>query len=212
MTMRIASRMRFTIFDTPVLREIMQGAAILALKIMGWKREGAIPDPPRCVMIAAPHTSNVDLPITLLLAFAFRVKVYWMGKDRIFKKPFGTIMRWLGGIPVERSRSHNIVEASIEEFRKNQNLILIVAPEGTRNKVNYWKSGFYHIANGAGVPISCGFLDYRRKVGGMGPLVVPTGAIERDMETIQTFYKGVMGRNPAKTASEYVSCSQNEKE
>jgi 1-acyl-sn-glycerol-3-phosphate acyltransferase len=212
MAVSSSARMRYTIFDTPVLREIMQVIAVFALRLMGWKKEGLIPDPPRCVMIAAPHTSNVDLPITLLLAFAFRVKVYWMGKHSIFKKPFGTIMRWLGGIPVERSKSHNVVEASIEEFKRNENIILIVAPEGTRNRVNYWKSGFYHIANGAGVPISCGFLDYRRKAGGMGPLVMPTGDIEHDMESIQEFYRGVTGRNPAKSACGAPACEPARRE
>lgn len=192
--------MHFTIFDTPILRTVMYLVCMLILKIIGWKKEGSIPEIPRFVMIAAPHTSNVDLPITLFLAFAFRIKVYWMGKEQIFKKPFGGIMKWLGGIPVERSKSNNLVEKSIEVFNNNEKLIMIVPPEGTRKKVNYWKTGFYYIAHGAGVPIVLGFLDYKLKKGGIGPVIHPTGDIEKDMGIIQDFYQNVTGRHPAKTA------------
>jgi 1-acyl-sn-glycerol-3-phosphate acyltransferase len=193
--------MRYTIFDTPILRSIMFIACTLALKLIGWKKEGTLPIISKYVMIAAPHTSNIDLPITLFLAFAFRLKVYWMGKDRIFKKPFGTIMKWLGGIPVDRKTSSNIVAQSIDQFNSNDSLVMVVAPEGSRDKVNYWKTGFYHIAHGAGVPIVLGYLDYRRKKGGIGPTVYPSGNIDQDMIIIQEFYKTVTARYSEKTTS-----------
>jgi 1-acyl-sn-glycerol-3-phosphate acyltransferase len=196
--------MRYTIFDTPVLRSIMFVACSLALKLIGWQKEGTLPGISKYVMIAAPHTSNIDLPITLFLAFAFRLKVYWMGKDRIFKKPFGTIMKWLGGIPVDRKTSSNIVAQSIDQFNSNDSLVMVVAPEGSRDRVNYWKTGFYHIARGAGVPIVLGYLDYRKKKGGIGPIVYPGGNIEKDMIIIQEFYKTVTARYPEKTASAHI--------
>jgi 1-acyl-sn-glycerol-3-phosphate acyltransferase len=175
--------------------------SILALKIIGWQKEGELPAEPKYVMIAAPHTSNVDLPMTLFFAFAYRAKVYWMGKETIFKKPFGAIMKWLGGIPTVREKSSNIVQQSIEQFEENERLVMVVAPEGTRTKVNYWKSGFYYIALGAQVPIALGFLDYKRKRGGIGGLFHPTGNITDDMNEIQKFYQTVTARRPEKTAN-----------
>ncbi len=192
--------MHFTIFDTPVLRTIMRLICLLALKLIGWKKSGTLPDIPKYVMIAAPHTSNFDLPMTLIIAFALRIKIYWMGKEQIFNKPFGTIMKWLGGIPVERGKSNNLVAETVEVFKRNERLVVLVPPEGTRKKVNYWKTGFYYIAHGAGVPILCGFLDYKRKTGGIGPLIYPTGNIEKDMEAIHDFYKNITGRYPLKTS------------
>ena len=164
------------------------------LWLTGWRPEGQRPAARRFVLIAAPHTSNWDLPVMLSLAFAFRTRLFWMGKDTLFRRPFGAIMRWLGGIPIDRSKSHNVVEQSAEHFRKAESLVMVVPPEGTRQKVRYWKTGFYRIAESANVPIALGFLDYRRKVGGFGPAVVPTGDIEADMETIQAFYANVTGK------------------
>ena len=154
---------------------------------------------PKFVLVGAPHTSNWDLPFTLLMAFAFRARIHWMGKKAIFRRPFKGFLQWLGGIPVKRSQSSNLVKQSIQQFQQNEQLILTIAPAGTRSRVIRWKSGFYHIACGADVPIVLGFLDYRRKVGGIGPLVYPTGNITADMETIRSFYDGVTGKNPAQS-------------
>lgn len=192
--------MRITIFDTPLLNTLMFLISSLILKIFGWKKRGVLPDIPKYVIIAAPHTTNWDLPLTLFFAFAFRMKVYWMGKDRIFKKPFGTIMRWLGGIPVDRKRSQNLVETSINIFKKKDKIVMIIPPEGTRNQVNCWKSGFYHIAAGAGVPIVMGFLDYKKKIGGIGPIMYPTGEFDSDITRIQEFYKKVTPLYPQRTS------------
>jgi len=137
----------------------------------------------------------------LFIVFVLKAKIYWMGKDTIFRKPFKRFFKWLGGIPIDRSKSYNIVAQSIQQFNENENLILTIAPSGTRKRVQKWKTGFYHIANGANVPILLGFLDYRRKVGGFGPMLYPTGDLEADMKTIKKFYDGVTGKYPEKSMS-----------
>lgn len=164
------------------------------LKMLGWRIEGEIPDIKKFVIIAAPHTSNWDFPITLAITFALKIKIYWMGKAVMFHWPFGAACRWLGGIPIDRSRSHNVVEQSIQAFKDRDTLIMVIPPEGTRNKVSYWKTGFYHIARGANIPIVLGFLDYRRKTGGIGPTFYPTGRIEEDIKKIKTFYATITGK------------------
>lgn len=191
--------LNYTFFDTPVINTLMRWMSILILKMAGWKVEGKVPAVPKFVVIAAPHTSNWDLPFTLFVALALKVKLYWMGKEEIFKAPFGGFFKWLGGIPIDRSKSNNIVEESIEQFRKNEQLVLTVPPSGTRKKVMYWKTGFYHIANGAGVPIALGFLDYKRKAGGILSVFYPTGDIDADMEEITDRYKDVVGKFPQKS-------------
>ncbi len=189
--------MKYTIFNTPVLQAILPGAARFVLSLMGWRTEGLLPLIPKFVLVAAPHTSNWDLPFTMLMAFAFRARIHWMGKTSIFRRPFRGFFQWLGGIPVNRSRSTDLVAQSIQEFKREKHLILTIAPAGTRKRVGQWKSGFYHIARGADVPIALGFLDYRRKVGGIGPLIYPSGNFDADMETIRTFYNSVTGKHPA---------------
>ncbi len=193
--------MKHTIFNTPGLEAFMHRASRLILGLAGWHCEGRLPLIPKFVLVGAPHTSNWDLPFTLLMAFAFRARIHWLGKKTIFRWPFKGFFQWLGGIPVERSQSENLVEQSIQHFQRNERLILTIAPAGTRKRVNRWKTGFYHIACGAGVPIVLGFLDYQRKVGGFGPLIYPTGDIAADMQAIMSFYDGVAGKKPDRSAS-----------
>jgi 1-acyl-sn-glycerol-3-phosphate acyltransferase len=164
---------------------------------LGWRSQGSIRHLKKCVLIAAPHTSNWDLFYTLLVAFDLKTSIYWMGKDAIFKKPFGSTMKWLGGIPIDRSGSHNVVEQSIRMFAQNDTMILTVPPSGTRSRVTYWKTGFYHIADGAGVPIALGFLDYRLRTGGIGPCIRTTGDMEADMKAISSFYADISGKYPS---------------
>ena len=192
-------KMHWTVFDSPVARTLLRWISLSALKVLGWRVEGRIPDVPKCVMIAAPHTSNWDFVYTLYVSFALRMKVSLMGKKELFRFPFGPVFRWLGVIPVDRSRSSNTVARMARLFAENETLILIVPPSGTRKKVMYWKSGFYHIAREAGVPIALGFLDYGRKAGGIGPLLWPTGNIEADMGLIRSFYADICGKYPEKT-------------
>ena len=186
--------MHHTMFDTPILNVLLRRLALFLMWLFRWRIEGELPDTPKFVLIAAPHTTNWDLPVMLCLAFAFRTRLFWMGKDTLFRRPFGAIMRWLGGIPIDRSKANDVVQQSAEHFRNADNLVMVVPPEGTRQKVRYWKTGFYRIAESAGVPIVLGFLDYRRKVGGLGLTVIPTGDIEADMEMIQAFYANITGK------------------
>ena len=192
--------MHRTIFSTPVINFLLYWISLVFLKIMRWHKEGKLPDIPQYVVIAAPHTTNWDFPITLALAFSFKCNIYWMGKDTLFKPPFGTIMKFLGGIPIDRSISSNVVEQSIQAFRGNNKLVMVIPPEGTRKNVKYWKTGFYHIADGANVPIVMGFLDYKQRIGGIGHIFQPTGNIDTDMKTIQFFYANISGKYPEKAS------------
>ena len=184
-----------TIFDTPVVKVLLRSFSLLVLKLSGWKVSGSVPaDLKKAVFIAAPHTSNWDLPFTLFVAFALRLKIYWMGKEELFKPPFRGVMMWLGGIPVQRSAAGNMVAASAEAIREAGELMLVVSPEGTRSKALYWKTGFYHIAHLAQVPVVMAFLDYGRKHGGLGPVLHISGDIEKDMQIIKDFYKDKRGK------------------
>ena len=119
-----------------------------------------------------------------------------MMKADWFFWPLGPILKWLGAIPIDRRKSNNVVSQSITAFERCEKMVLVVPPSGTRQKVTYWKTGFYYIAHGAGVPIALGFLDYSRKVGGFGPSIIPSGDIERDMITIRRFYADITGKFP----------------
>lgn len=192
--------MNHTIFDVPVLREIIRGLALLFLKVCGWRREGVLPDLPRYVMIAAPHTSNWDFPFTMAIAFAYRLKICWLGKHTLFRRPFGPFFRWFGGIPIDRTKSSDTVSQAIQAFREKAKIVMLISPEGTRKKVRAWKTGFYHIAMGANVPVSLAFLDYMKKVGGIGPLVRLSGNLELDMAAIRDFYATVTPKYPEKAS------------
>ncbi len=189
-----------TIFNTPLLSSLLRYCSLVYLKIAGWRLEGQAPTEQRYVMIAAPHTSNWDLPMTLAVAFAYRLKIYFLAKHTLFCPPAGFLLRWLGGVPIDRSKTNNFVEAAVELFNLRSQLILIIPPEGTRTQVRYWKSGFYHIAHGAQVPIALGFIDFGRKVAGIGGLFVPSGDFAADLPKIQTFYAGITGKNPDRTS------------
>ena len=191
--------MQHTIFETPVVNTLMRAISLGGLRLMGWRTEGMTPDDiaayRKYVLIAAPHTSNWDFPITLMVCFALRLKVYWMAKDSLFIWPIGWLSRWLGGIAIDRSATNNTVQNTIAAFAARERLAVIVAPEGTRGKVTHWKTGFYHMAHGAGVPIALAFLDFKKKAGGIGRMYVTSGDIEADMVDIQAFYSGITGKN-----------------
>jgi 1-acyl-sn-glycerol-3-phosphate acyltransferase len=124
------------------------------------------------------------------------VRVSWMGKESLFRGPMGTVMRGAGGIPVQRSRSSNLVDQMTRAFATSSSLVLTVPAEGTRSYVAHWKSGFYHIARAAGVPIVLGYLDYARRRGGFGPELIPTGNVREDMDEVRAFYTGISGKYP----------------
>ena len=188
--------MHRTILDMPVMAAPFRWLSIVMLKILGWRMENLPPDVPRCVVIIEPHTSNWDFPIGLFLGLVMRLKASWTAKHTMFRPPFGTFFKFLGGIPIERSHSHNLVHQLIEIIKSRDQIWIGITPEGTRKKVKAWKTGFYFIAVGAGVPIVLAYLDYKRKVGGFGPTLYPTGDIEADFAKLREFYSTVTARHP----------------
>jgi 1-acyl-sn-glycerol-3-phosphate acyltransferase len=189
--------MHRTIFTTPGVNTVLRALSLAFLRAAGWKLDGQLPaDQPKCVLIAAPHTSNWDLPYTLMVAFALRLNIYWMGKQQLFRGPWGPVMRWLGGIAVDRSQSTNLVSASASAIRAADGaMCLVVPPEGTRSKTRQWKTGFYWIAHEAGVPIVMAYMDYPRKLSGLGPVFQPTGNVDADMAAIKAWYAPFKGKN-----------------
>jgi 1-acyl-sn-glycerol-3-phosphate acyltransferase len=169
----------------------------LAFRLSGWRTEGA---PPKgsFVLIAAPHTSNWDAVIMLLAARIYGLRLAWFVKDSWFAFPMGGLMRRLGGVPIDRSARHGVVEQAIERLQQSDDLALAVPPEGTRGRSAHWKTGFYHIARGARVPIVLGYLDYGRKVAGLGPAFVPTGDLAADFKVFREFYANVKAKYPEK--------------
>lgn len=172
----------------------------LVYKIIGWKVDGKIPDVPKAMLIVAPHTSNWDFPIGLMCSFLLKRELSWVGKHTLFKGIFGPFFRWLGGIAVDRRSRQNIVEQVVETFKKKTDFILVIAPEGTRKMADHWKSGFYHIALSANVPVLCGYIDYSRRKCGIGPLIHLSGNVEVDLGKIREFYARIKGKFPENQA------------
>jgi 1-acyl-sn-glycerol-3-phosphate acyltransferase len=168
------------------------------LRLTGWEAEGAKPLVSRFVLVAAPHTSNWDLAFLLALAAGFDMRLSWMGKRELFQPPFGWLLRRTGGIPIVRERRGGMVAQAARSFADAEKLALVVPAEGTRSRVDCWKSGFYHIARTANVPIVLGYLDYRRRRGGFGPSIEATGDLAADMDKIRAFYSDKVGRFPEK--------------
>lgn len=185
-----------TIYEATKIQALMRRMALLFFSLNGWRAVGNKPGISRYVIIAAPHTSNWDFVYTLCLAFIFQLNPVIMMKHTWFVGPLGPVFRWLGALAIDRTRKNNLVAQSIEKFHEKDRLVLVVPPSGTRKRVLFWKTGFYRIAHGAGVPIVLGFLDYQRKAGGFGPTLQPTGDMANDMVVIRNFYQGVAGKNP----------------
>ena len=166
------------------------------LGLTGWEIEGEKPEVRRFVLIAAPHTSNWDLVYMLALSVLNDVKIQWMGKHVLFRPPLGWLLRSLGGIPVVRHRAGHLVGQLVKHFKESESLALVVPAEGTRGRAPRWKSGFYHIARAAEVPVLLGYLDYARKRGGFGPAIELTGDVSADMDEIRSFYSDKVAKYP----------------
>lgn len=192
--------MKRTIFTTPIVTDILRGMFHLAFRILGWRVDGSLPDIPKFVLIGAPHTSNWDFMIFLALALHLRADVRYMGKAELFRSPVGGFFRYCGGYPVERNKSQGLVEQMAQIMKDAERFILVIAPEGTRHKVHEWKTGFYHIARRAGVPVVAAFIDSSIKTCGIGPTFALTDNLEADIKSIQTFYAGKVGVHPHKTS------------
>jgi 1-acyl-sn-glycerol-3-phosphate acyltransferase len=163
------------------------------LRRLGWRIEGAWPEVSKYVAIVAPHTSNWDFPLGLAVAFAVELRVSWLGKHTLFRPPFKACLTWLGGIPVNRSAAHGVVGDCVKAFKAATALMLVVTPEGTRKGVSRWKSGFYHIATHAGVPIMPIGFDFREQVVHLMPLFQPSGNLEQDLPLIQARFNQMHG-------------------
>lgn len=163
------------------------------LRFAGWRIEGPFPTETRYVAIVAPHTSNWDFPLGVALVFATELRVSWLGKHTLFEGPFKGFFYWLGGIPVDRRASHGLVGECVKAFESAPALLLALAPEGTRKGQSQWRSGFYQIAVGAGVPILPVAFDFRHHVIHLLPLFHPSGNLEGDLPLIQALYGQVHG-------------------
>jgi 1-acyl-sn-glycerol-3-phosphate acyltransferase len=170
----------------------------LVLRLLGWRAVGEFPRSgcEKCVLIAAPHTSNWDLPFMIAFAMAFELHIAWMGKYTLFRPPFGGFMRWLGGVPVRRTTREGKVDEMAQLFAGRPRLVLAIAPEGTRFRSEHWKSGFYWIARRAGVPIVPSYLDFGTRTAGFGPPLVPSDSLRADMDHLRAVYAGKRGLFP----------------
>jgi 1-acyl-sn-glycerol-3-phosphate acyltransferase len=172
-------------------------AKFILIYILGWKIEGKFPTHlKKYVIIAAPHTHWQDFPIGILVKWSQGININFIGKSSLFKPPFGFIFRWLGGTPVNRSKRTNKVQAIIDVFNSKETFVLALSPEGTRKKVEEWKTGFYFIAKGANVPIVMATLDFEYKKVKISEPYYLTGLQEKDFKHFYQFYKGVKGKLP----------------
>jgi 1-acyl-sn-glycerol-3-phosphate acyltransferase len=164
------------------------------LRALGWTTTGQRPDCPRCVITCYPHETNWDLPYALLTAMELNIPVVYTMKKEWFRGPLGVFFKWTGGVPIDRSRSGNVVRNIAEEMHRHPIMFLLIPPEGTRKNVEYWKMGFYWIALTAGVPILPSYVDYKNKRAGVGEPLVVDGNIAADFEKIRDFYVSKVGR------------------
>lgn len=160
----------------------------LSFQLAGWKYEGDRPREKKFVGLALPHTSNWDGLLLLGLTRSIGLRIEWMVKDSWVKGPIGPVLKRLGAVAIDRSHASNVVDQMVAEFRERDELALFVPPEGTRARAERWKSGFYHIARGANVPVVPGYLDFARKRAGLGPPITLTGDVRADMDKIRAFY------------------------
>lgn len=165
-------------------------------RVMGWKVTGQLPDVPKVVISVAPHTTNWDFVIGVLVLWALDVKISFLGKHTLFKGMFGKWMRSIGGIPVDRSASHGVVGEAIAALKAADKMVFALSPEGTRQLDKGFKTGFLHIAHGAGVPILLAYFDFEHKTIGFGPLFHTSGDTERDLAEIIAFYRPIRGKYP----------------
>ncbi|MBK6706816.1 MAG: lysophospholipid acyltransferase family protein [Sphingomonadales bacterium] len=164
----------------------------------GWTAFGEIPEPRRFIIIAAPHTSNWDFIYYIGLTQTLGIQTRFMAKTTLFRWPMRNFMLDMGGVPVDRKKGGNYVQAMIDEFANRKEFMLTIAPEGTRGAVREWKTGFYHIAMGANIPLVIGTMDYAKKTGGLVTMIWPTGDYQADMAKLAEIYAKVTPRHPGK--------------
>lgn len=171
----------------------------LFLVLAGWKTQVNLPNLPKQIIVFAPHTSNWDFFFLLTGFYSVGIRPNWIGKKELFFWPLGKIFKAVGGIPIDRSGNLSVVSYIANEIKKREKIVIGIAPEGTRKKTDYWKTGFYHIANEANVHISFTYLDHKNKVVGIEPGFNPSGDIEEDFKSIRKFFEKQQGKYPHKT-------------
>lgn len=183
-----------TDFPAPKCNAFAHWLGKTIIRVTGWRVTGQVPQNKSMVIIAAPHTSNWDLFFLLGAAYSFRLSIQWLMKDSVFVPVLGGMLRYLGGIPVDRSRRNNLVTDLATMIQASDGKALVIPPSGTRGYTDHWKSGFYRIALEANIPIVCGYLDYPRKEAGLGLSFYLTGNLTADMDRIREFYEPMVGR------------------
>jgi 1-acyl-sn-glycerol-3-phosphate acyltransferase len=166
------------------------------LALFGWKVDYVPPPGPKGIIVVYPHTSNWDFPIGYLTRLAMRLPISFVGKDSLFRGPVGGVLRWMGGIPVNRRERTGLIAQLQREYERRDWMWLAIAPEGTRSHVTRWKSGFYRLALAAGVPVGLAFIDYRTRQVGLREYVTLTGDPASDMARIRDVYAGKVGKHP----------------
>lgn len=172
-----------------------KAVAAFFFKISGWQVSGSLPNLPKMIIIGAPHTTNWDFPLAMNLIFYLGIRFNWMAKAEFFVKPFSYVWDWLGGVPVDRSAANGTVGQTIEAIQARAKIVLAIAPEGTRSRVERWRTGFYHIAHGANIPIVPVLVDYGRKILTITEPFFPTGDVDTDLPLLQARFKGIRGKN-----------------
>jgi len=190
-----------TIFNTPILSPILRWLSLILLKLLGWRAINNLPHVPRkAVMIAAPHTSNWDFALFLMIVFALRLNLNVLIKHTVFVFPIGIFLRYCGALPVDRRAAGARVLNTAKMFDENDDMLLLITPEGTRSPRTEWKTGFYRIAEAAGVPVLIAYVDVKKKCAGLDYAMTPSGDVEADMAEVYAFYDdktGVVARNYA---------------
>lgn len=174
----------------------IQRLARASLRWAGWRLVGEAPDVPRCVVIFAPHTSALDFPLLLTVRAAFGRPVSYLAKSTLFRFPIAGLLRWSGAIPVERTERRALVQTLVEVFQQRSELWIALSPEGTRDRTDHWKSGFYHLAREAGVPLLLGFIDAEKRECGYGGVFELSGDVSLDMQRLRAFYATKRGIRP----------------
>jgi len=173
----------------------------LILKLLGWRLDERVPETRRYVLIAYPHTSNWDFVLGMLAKWALQLPLNWVAKHSMFWGPLKPMFIAMGGVPLDRAKTTGFIQKNIQLFSEREQFVLGLMPEGTRSKTDYWKSGFYHIAQGANVPIVLAYLDYKNKIIGIGKVIQTSGDIHADLEIIKEFYKDKIGYKPEKQSA-----------
>lgn len=174
----------------------LQALSVWLLGLFGWKVQVVPPPTQKCVVIFYPHTSNWDFVVGMVARAAVWLPIHWAGKDTLFRWPLGAAFRWLGGIPVNRRERTGLTARLAQEFESRKRFYLAITPEGTRSYTDQWKSGFYHLALAAKVPVGLAYIDFPGKRIGIGGYVELTGDEAKDLEAFRAFYADKVGKRP----------------